>query len=703
MSLKNLSIKKAYSSESHDILNEFYIPVLLESIEYRRLAGFFSSRVLAIAARGIVGLISNGGTMKLIVSPKLSVDDVSIICDSDENPEKYITDKMLAELNIVEDDFVRDHLGALGWMLASKRLEIKVAIALDDHDKILNAVDIESKGLFHQKVGILSDIEGNTISFSGSINETVKGWSDNIEEFKVFCSWRENERDYIETDILKFQKFWTDVALKVKVISIPEAIERKLIEIAPKDISVLNLDRWQKKQKNHIKLFPKQIEAVNEWLKNNKKGIFEMATGTGKTITALGCVNSLLSEYPTILVIITCPYQHLTWQWKREIEAFGVNFEKIILADSSQYAWKDSLSDALIDLVMGYKKQLAVITTHSTFSTIDFIDIIQNKINKISIPVMIIGDEMHGLGALKAQTGLVEEYPFRLGLSATPNRWFDDLGTSVLYDYFKKVVYEFPLADAINTINPVTGETYLTPFIYNPCIIQLNESEVEEYYSTTKKILKYLKKATEDIQQRNILEKLLFKRADIVKNALQKYHMLDNILNQLGQTVKWTIVYCTPQQIKDVKQLISQKGITSHGFTMKEGTTPSSRYNGLSEREYLLHKFGEGKFKILVAMKCLDEGVDVPPARNAIIMASSGNPREYIQRIGRVLRRYPGKHQSTIYDMIVVPSLSSLPSELVEIEKAIFKKELQRSIEIASVSINNAEAINQLYGMKRFT
>jgi len=273
------------------------------------------------------------------------------------------------------------------------------------------------------------------------------------------------------------------------------------------------------------------------------------------------------------------------------------------------------------------------------------------KDNKGNFHIFLIADEVHWLGAEKSRRGLIEEYDFRLGLSATPKRWFDDLGTQIMYDYFGDVVFEFSLKDAITKINPVTGYTYLTSYRYIPYFVSLTDDELDEYFEKTKSIAQRYSQANDD-EKDNILESLLFRRADIIKNASKKYSALEHILDKLGRDVEHTIIYCTPQQIDKVMEIVNQRGLMAHRFTMEEGTTPNEKYNGLSEREYILQKFAEGEYQVLVAMKCLDEGVDVPPAKIAILMASSGNPREYIQQIGRVIRRYPNKSEATIYDII---------------------------------------------------
>jgi superfamily II DNA or RNA helicase len=694
MNFKEIGLKKAYSSDFDDILFDFYIPVLEASVEYKRLAGFFSSATLAMAARGISGLIKNGGYFKLIVSPYLNKEDLGVIINSHEEPKKYIERKMLNELENLENEFIRDHVYALGWLLANKKLEIKVAIAYNNEGNPLSYESLQENGLFHQKVGILKDSEGNIVTFSGSINETVTGWFGNIEEFKVFRSWEPSEQDYIDADISKFERFWNNLSQKIRILDIPQAVKNKLISLAPEEIENINLAKWIKRsRKKMIKLFDYQREAVESWCQNNMRGIFEMATGTGKTFTALACINRAYNVASRLLVIITCPYQHLVQQWKREIDKFGIKFDDLIIADSSNPQWRKRMKEALIDLSLEYKQKIIILTTHSTFSSNDFIKIFQEGSND-KFDIFLIGDEIHGLGAEKRSRGFLKEYNMRLGLSATPKRWFDSVGTNVIYEFFDKVVYEFGLKEAISTINPSTGETYLTPYYYIPKFVSLSSEELEEYIIETKKIIGRFNDVADDKEKDEILELLLFKRANIIKNAQEKYRILENILNEIGPSIKWTLVYASPQQIDKIMKIIDDRSIIVHRFTMEEGTTPNALYGGLSERDFLLQEFTRGKYQILVAIKCLDEGVDIPPVRIAILMSSSGNPREYIQRIGRIIRRYPGKNESVIYDIVVVPSFNNLPQQLSDIEWKIFERELKRYREISSIAINNAEALS---------
>jgi len=699
MGLKSVTLKKAYSSDSDRILEDFYVPALAASVHYSRLAGFFSSTSLAIAARGVLGLVGNDGSLRLVASPRLTEEDLDAIVDSYERRGERIERAMLAELEELEDEFVRDHVRALGWMIANRRLDIKVAIPRHSTGRLLGHEDVERSGLFHQKVGILTDSEGNTVTFSGSVNETAAGWLENIEEFKVFRSWESSEAEYVQADVSKFDRFWSNRSQRAQVMDIPRAVEERLIEIAPRDIETLQLDRWRRRLGGkRVQLWKHQREAVQNWVDNGMRGIFEMATGTGKTFAALGCQDRAIKSLARLATIIACPYQHLVRQWEREIEKFGIAYDELIIADSSNPAWKNILADSLIDLSLGHRNKLVVLTTHRTFGSKAFMTIVRRE--KAGFATLLIADEVHGLGAEKTREGLIDDYDLRLGLSATPQRWFDMAGTKAIFDHFGETIYGFPLDKAINTINPATGQTYLAPYRYVPYFVSLTSDEIAEYLVKTRMLARSYGRAKNEEERDRFMGTLLFRRADIVKAAVEKYRVLEQILDQIGPALKWTIVYCSPQQIDRVMGIINMRRLITHRFTMDEGTTPDIRYGGQTERDFLLQEFAEGKYQVLVAMKCLDEGVDVPPARTAILMASSGNPREYVQRIGRVIRRYPGKDEATIHDILVTPSFTEIPPELWKIEWRIFEKELARCEEIAGTAINSAEALSVVYDVK---
>jgi len=699
MNLRNISLKSTYDSDVDNVLNDFYIPVLSNSIHYYRLTGYFSSSTLASAAKGIAGLIKNGGDIRLITGAAFQEKDIEAIKAAVESPEEIIEHSMLKELDNLEEGFVKDHVKALSWLIAKGKLKIKIAIVLDTEGYPLSVNSLVKKGIFHQKVGILEDSLGNRLSFSGSDNETADGWNNNVEEFKVFRDWIQAEKEYFDADLAKFEKFWFSNANRTKVIDIPKAIEERLIKIAPPSIEEVNLNKWSYQVHNSEKggLRSYQKDAMNNWLNNNKMGILEMATGTGKTFVALSCLKEVAKKEGRLITVISVPYVHLSEQWQKEAKKIGIT-GSVVTADSSENKWRDKLVDALLDIENGVSEQLCIFTTHTTFSSNDFITIIKNsKKRRPEEKILLIVDEVHGIGSYQRRNGLINEYDYKLGLSATPKRWFDDDGTLSIFDYFGKVVYSFPLGSAIEA-------GYLTPYIYKPYFAFLTNEELDNYEAETKKISRAYYSSKNKAEQQEMYTLLCIKRQKIIRNAINKFKIFKKILKEIineKQELKHCLIYCSPQQIDNVQDILNDLNIIQHKFTEAEGTRPEERFKGKSEREVLLEQFGTGAFHALVSMKCLDEGVDVPPARIAIMLDNSGNPREYIQRRGRVLRKYPGKAFAIIYDIIVEPTIRpSMPLELRELERKIIVKELTRYRDFAEFASNRQECLDIMKNME---
>jgi superfamily II DNA or RNA helicase len=697
MSLKKIELKPSYDSDEDDILHDFYIPVLNNSIRYYRLAGYFKSSALAVAARGLQGFLNNKGKMKLIASAYLSSADIDAIKEGIETPEEVIEKSMICDLTNIESEFEKDHVKALAWLVANKRLDIRIAIVSDERGKPLSKDDIEYRGIFHQKIGIFEDKECNKIAFNGSVNESKTAWKKNIEDFDVYRGWVSGESPHLESNIKRFNKFWYGNALRTRVIDVPTAIKKELVRIAPSNIKELNLDKWNKHSITNKKT-PRdyQLKAINVWFNNDKRGIFEMATGTGKTYAAVCCIKKLIENQKRMIIVIACPFNHLIHQWKKEIDEMRMDCERII-ADGSNPNWKRHLADCLLDIKNNFKDRLIVFTTHNTFSSDDFLKIIKTA----TIDIFLIVDEVHGIGAPIRKTGLLDMYKYRLGLSATPKRWLDPEGTEDILKYFKDVVYTFSLKEAITTINPLTGTTYLTPYIYKPCFIELTDDELDEYENLSKKIAKAYYKTRNLSEKSDWFNLLCIQRQKIIVNAKNKIKVFSDILKELDE-IKYCIVYTSPAQLKTIQDVLNGiDGLRQHKFTLKESTKPEDKYNGISQREYLLKKFAEGQYNVLSAIKCLDEGVDVPQAKIAIILASSSNPRQYIQRRGRILRHYAGKDKAIIYDIIVFPpDFSKENKELWLLERKIIEKEIKRYKEFAFLSLNKMECLKKIEKME---
>ena len=666
--LKNVDIKFKYDSDKDDLVNDFYIPVLSNSVEYYRMSGYFSSSSLAISARGIADFILNGGKMKLLCNAQLTKEDYEIIEKTHQDSVEYVQRMFIDDLHNIEDEFVKNHVKALGWMLANGFLEIKIAIPKD------------KKGIFHSKVGILKDNENNFISFSGSDNETAAGWLYNIEEFKVFKSWDSGEEKYVSSDLDTFFDYWDGITERTNVIDLPSAVREELIDFAP--VSRKELVVISRKTRKVINLRDYQDDAIDSWFAHDCRGLFEMATGTGKTITSLSAFKQLSSTKDKLVTVIACPQLHLIDQWIKDVENFHTG--KILKASSKERKWKSKISALSRDFYMGLEDKVVIMTTHDTLAS----DFFVKKIKKIKSDKLLIVDEVHGIGSSQRINGLIEDYDYRLGLSATPKRWFDEEGTQVIYDYFGDVVFEFDIERALTEINPDTGKHYLTPYYYYPIIVDLTDEEYSEYRDLSQKIAQAIARKKNN-NEKISLSALCNQRQKIINNAEEKYSAFKELLKE-HEGIDKLIVYCSDRQIDRVQEILNEENvIPQHRFTHKESSGKNKK-ELFSQRELILQNFEKGNYKALVAIKCLDEGVDVPVAENAIILSSTSNPREHVQRRGRILRNAPGKEYATIYDFLV------FPKDGTEIGSKIMKKEIARYKEFAELAINSLDCLEIL-------
>ena len=695
-----LNLKSSYESGQDDLVEEFYAPVLRCAKSYDRIAGFFTSSSLAIAAKGMAEFIRNKGVMRLIACPRLDEKDAEILELVNTNPDTFFSDKYQHMFEDLEDSLQEQHISALGWMIANGYLEIKLAV-VKEAGRFCTGNEIDQSGIFHQKVGILTDFEGNKISFSGSINETASGWLYNVEEFKVFSSWNE-EKKYLVKDEQKFYEFWNNKRNNVQTYNLPESVKKNLIEKANSfkaENNILHryknyIDKKTVLDRN-LSLFYYQKDAVKKWIRNDYKLLFQMATGTGKTRTAFGCIAELMLTQKKLIVIIACPQGTLSLQWKTEVDNLPFGFDISAVIDGTNKKWRTSLQETVLRVSTGFIDTAVLFTTHVTASKPEFINIIEQSNSDINY--LFIGDEAHGLGASKCRKALLERYRYRVGLSATPSRWFDESGTKVLDNYFGNNSFEFTIRDALTTVNPITGKTFLVPYVYNLEFVDLTEEELADYAKISKEVRKLSVFSKDSDEYAEKLERLLFKRANIVKDAQNKYDKLKEILMSMDE-IQDLIIFVSPEQIDNVIQILYELRIPAHSFTQEAGTTIEARFDGLTERQHIIKHFKDGHYKSLVAIKCLDEGIDIPSAQNAILMASSTNPREYIQRIGRVIRQAPGKTKANIWDITIRPSATKFSdSEMAEFDKLICDKEKNRIFDIVENASNNIEAIKKLY------
>jgi DNA phosphorothioation system restriction enzyme len=431
-----------------------------------------------------------------------------------------------------------------------------------------------------------------------------------------------------------------------------------------------------------IQLRDYQKQAVLSWFRNRGRGTLKMATGSGKTITALAIATELYEKIDLKILLVICPYRHLVNQWAKECQKFNL---EPILAFESVYNWQSSLAIQLYNIQAKNQQFLTIITTNSTFITEGF----QSHLKFFPDRSLIVGDEAHHLGTARLEECLPRTIGLRLALSATPERYFDDDGTEVLFNYFGQVLKpEFSLEDAIN-------QGALVRYYYYPIFVELTENEASTYAKLTKRIGWSLAK-NNDLANNENLTSLLMKRSRLIGAASNKLTALKTLMKERLDT-SHTLFYCGDgnvdhpaimyrRQLEAVTHLLGRElGYRVNTYTAE---TP------LSQRELLQQQFERGELQGLVAIHCLDEGVDIPAIKNAVILASTGNPRQFIQRRGRILRPHPSKEKATLFDMIVMPP--ELDRETWEVERNLLKKELKRFLEFASLADNAQEAENKL-------
>jgi DNA phosphorothioation system restriction enzyme len=427
-----------------------------------------------------------------------------------------------------------------------------------------------------------------------------------------------------------------------------------------------------------------QQQAVTNWFANQGRGTLKMATGSGKTITALAIACQLYQQIGLQVLIIICPFRHLVTQWGRVGEQFNL---QPILAYESVHKWQGIFSDRLSQINTGKQKFLTIIATNDTFISPAF----QSQLKYIPDRSLIIGDEAHHLGSRQREANLPRHIGLRLALSATPERHFDDRGTQSIFDYFGNILEpEFTLKDAI-----VQGA--LVPYLYYPLFVELTAEESEQYLKITKIINRKLNYQNSDRAYRyneighQDLTPLFMQRARIIGSAANKLPALKELMRDRLNT-SHTLFYCGDGSSDSTRQLAAVTHLlgTELGYRVNTYTADTS----LLDREKLRRQFESGDLQGLVAIRCLDEGIDIPAIKHAVILASSTNPRQFIQRRGRILRPDRGKERATLFDTIVLPP--ELDRETLTIERHILKKELARYVEFADLAENAVEARNQL-------
>lgn len=695
MSLADIHIKNEYRSLLDNVVTDFYIPVLQESILYQRAVGFFSSSALIAISKGVEGLVANGGKIQIIASPRLSQEDIDEISKGYE--VRKIIERALLR-GVVDPSSIEEseRLSYIASLIAKGVLDVKIAF-LSSKNEI---------AMYHEKMGIMSDREGNAVAFSGSMNESENAFSSNYESFDVFCSWT-NDRERVFQKQMAFQAIWDDYEPGIETMAFPEAVRDRVYSfnssLSTKHSAVS--DSAQDEQPldamyllPDFKIRPYQETAIQNWKTNGYRGIYDMATGTGKTLTALASIEQLFRDNKRRLgIIIVCPYQHLVEQWVEDIVRFGIK-PIVGYSSSPQKNWKKNLEQAIRSFNLRVSDFFCFITTNASFVTKS----VQEQVQLLSDDVVYVVDEAHNMGAENYRKCLPENICYRLGLSATIDRHNDEIGTAALSGYFGEKCIIYSLKDAIDS-------QMLTRYYYYPVLTYLDQDELSEYLMITSQLAKAIRKKNGKVVLTEHAKQLLIKRARIIAGAKGK---LPELQKQIAPFVddKYILVYCGATTVRDEddsdfgrRQIDLVAEMLGNTLGMRVGRFTSQE--SAQERAQIRAAFADGEtLQALVAIKCLDEGVNIPSIKTAFILASSTNPKEYIQRRGRVLRKFPGKEYAAIYDFITLPfpfeTLASQNDAIIESTKGLIKRELIRMMDFADIAENPSLTFDLLYELK---
>jgi len=711
-----------YRPGEYNSPEKFFNDCLENSKEFDLQLGYFSSATISVLADGFASFISNGGRMRLVINHIVSEEDKEAISKGLHGGIIDCFDLTNFEtLRQTFDEYQQQFFDCLAFLIYDKRIDIRII-------KPRNP-----KGIAHTKSGQFRDGDSIT-SFTGSANFTISGLFNNLEEIKID---RSDSIDMMVQKRIKSQREEFDSIMEgrkknVEYLS-PENlisaiqsnfgdkdieelldVEKKLRKIKEERLIRERQERMDMACKDIADIEPRfpypsgpreyQQTAFENWKNNGQKGLFAMATGTGKTITSLNCLLEIYKRKGYYKAIILVPTITLVNQWEQECRKF--QFSNITKVYSKNLTWRDEVER--ISFNEKYKTDrepevsYIIISTYASYSREKVFKVL-NSFDKRRL--LMIADECHNMGSGSLVKRLKEiPYLRRIGLSATPKRQFDDEGNKKLNDFFgskEKYTYEYSMEEAIK--NGV-----LCKYMYYPHVVNLTQEEMDAYVELSERIAKYFnydKEVFEHIDEK--LKMMLLARKRIVHKAARKLDIFRSIIQKRFEekgNLKYSLIY-VPEGNKpdyvgggddfdvsedigddnDMEHLIDQ--YTQVVTEIDDHVTVRKFVSGQKDRDEILYDFAEGKLHVLTSMKCLDEGVDVPRSELAIFCASTGNPRQFIQRRGRVLRTHPDKKMAELHDLVVAPEVNPY-SDCYRMEQSLLRGELARVTNFAQLSEN---------------
>ncbi len=719
----------------------FFSECLCNSTSFDLMLGFFASSAINVLSDGFAAFLHTGGKMRLIINDLLADDDKAAI-------EKGEDGSLLPSFDLSNIELLKSTLSArdthffecLAWLIRNDKIQIRIIAPKS------------GSGIAHTKCGIFSD-GLNKVGFEGSVNFSRTALIENRESLTAMCDWNgETEIDRIKDIETDFERTFSGEDETVRYLdaadirsritdSFPDKElkqlledEEKLLDQAPTHLplTVLRaLRNAQEKVQRAIESYqakkqvdenkphfpypsgprPYQNEAFENWKNNKQKGLFAMATGTGKTITALNCLLEIYKRNGYYKAIILVPTITLVNQWEDECRKF--NFGHIIKVFSKNPDWRSKISDLKLAFRYNEDEEQQNFIIISTYASFVRERVFNELVNFEKGKVLLIADEAHNMGS-PSMLKRMKNVPYyrRIGLSATPERQFDEETTKKIYHFFgadQNFTYEYSMEEAIR--NGV-----LCKYYYYPHLVRLTDEEMEKYVELSEKISRYFNFNSGEFDKRDdILMSLLLARKRIIHKATNKLEafkaIVANRYKEKGD-LKYTLVYVPegnqPDYFSDVstfeiKEQIDDDTISEHlidTYTsvilgIDKYITVKKFVSGEKYRDSILKDFASGKLQVLTSMKCLDEGVDVPRSELAIFCASTGNPRQFIQRRGRVLRQHPDKSMAEIHDLVVAPEVSA-NSHSFRMEQILLKGELMRVKNFSLLSENPSYSLMEL-------
>lgn len=673
--LSELVLRTSYHKGRDDIAERFYLPCMRRSRTYDRAVGFFRSTIFVIAWPALREFVMHGGRIRVLCSQELASEDIDALDQGyAARTDQSLAGRFLEEVrSLLADETLRSPARVLAALVAEGILELQVAVLRESDTNT-------AKGrIFHDKLGIFRDESGNAVIFKGSMNETWTGLAadGNLESVDVAATWmgaRDLER--VRSEEAYFSQLWANDYPTLSVRPFPAVAREEFVRSAEADWQFA-VERLLNESSAHAvaeprtrSLFPHQAAGLASWKANGRRGILAFATGSGKTFTAITAIREAIGtkhEVPIVLV----PDQVLFAQWYKELRNTTSDLEpRILRAGAGYQTWRENLR---LWTAPGTSNRL-VLATVQTASTEDF----RQRLSAGS-HLMIVADEVHRLGSVRNRQLLNDRlFGPRLGLSATPERAGDPIGTAAIMTFFGGVLApRYTLADAVR-------DCVLTPYFYRPHTLSLSEGEAGSWRAISSEIARLQGRLSGGDQTQGLDERikyLLIDRARIVKHAAAKVPLAVAVLQaEYNEGQRW-IVYCDDlAQLNAVSAATRAAGLTILPFHSQMVSDRAETLNWLEQRG-----------AIVVAIRCLDEGVDIPSVTHALILASSKNPREFVQRRGRVLRVAPDKPLAYVHDAIVLPPKDDA-GRVSATDDPITLGELARAVEFADSADNPAAA-----------